>query len=595
MENLPVQLNHRLRKSVQENALHCTDLLVVVGVVLQVGGAEGESAVQRMLVMVRAGAVDFLVVSGIHEDLAGSCEQDMRIGGHLFDDGADTVWRVIIIVIHDDDDIPRCLLGEVVELFAHRKLLVAIRVAEMVGAVVLEDVADGVRAVIEDEPFHQVMIVVLPLVDIDESRDEAGPVVGRCDDGDEHVLCCVTLGPLKFKSRPHTRMYRRDQRHRRRGITHNNWRRMKENNVTEPVYIPVGHGEELLDRPRKYMPEGCSLTVIETCGGEHYWSPAANADGEIFELTQLRTFLRKNPDQKYIFSNPKENVATLNDIFGSVAVYGPGEKYPNIHYRLELSWLFGIEMGNIRYSGLIPFDTFVSPEFTTKNIVERLLIERGKYANIEAEEFPNIADLNREEYKDIWLQNNLEIYKYSIYPSPDTFQYYFGSEYAIERIFGDSDTSPHDIGEGGFMNYYTHAKSIFMSKMDSKKGEGFIKVSLETLMEKFPGHYIHMVCRGIGRGVKDSTVKAITREEIFTKRIPQMTPNQKWKAMALIQEGSDFLPSFFNQRSTKRNNAVRLLGLKRSVVQNELLKKVPRVNGGTRRRPRHKISRQIEQ
>jgi hypothetical protein len=30
------------------------------------------------------------------------------------------------------------------------------------------------------------VVIVLLLVDLNEPRDEAGPVVSRCDDGDEH-------------------------------------------------------------------------------------------------------------------------------------------------------------------------------------------------------------------------------------------------------------------------------------------------------------------------------------------------------------------------------------------------------------------------
>lgn len=80
MENLAFHLDHRFCELIQENALHRTDLVVVVGVVLQVGGSEGESAVERVLVMVRASAVDFLVLGGIHEDLAGACKKDIRLG-----------------------------------------------------------------------------------------------------------------------------------------------------------------------------------------------------------------------------------------------------------------------------------------------------------------------------------------------------------------------------------------------------------------------------------------------------------------------------------------------------------------------------------
>lgn len=198
MENLAFHLNHRLRESVEENALHRTDLRIVVGVVLQVGGPEGESAVERMLVVIGAGAVDFLVVGGIHVDLAGTCQQDARIGGHRLHERTDTVWWVIIVVIHDHDDIPRCLLRKIVELGAHRKLIVAVGVAKMVCAVLLEEVSDRLRPVVKDEPLHQVVVIVLLLVDLDEPRDEAGPVVGRCDDGDEHRCFVWSVERFKF-------------------------------------------------------------------------------------------------------------------------------------------------------------------------------------------------------------------------------------------------------------------------------------------------------------------------------------------------------------------------------------------------------------
>ena len=186
MENLVVHLDHGLCELIQENVLYRTDLIVIVGMVFEVGGAEGESTVERMLVMVRASAVDFLVLGGIHEDLAGACQQDAGISAHRLHNGADTVWWVIIIVIHDDDDIPRCLLRKIVELGAHRKLIVTVGVAEMVSAVLLEEVSDGLSAVIKDEPLHEVVVIVLLLVDLDKTGNEAPPVVGRCNDGDEH-------------------------------------------------------------------------------------------------------------------------------------------------------------------------------------------------------------------------------------------------------------------------------------------------------------------------------------------------------------------------------------------------------------------------
>lgn len=80
MENLAFHLDHGLCELIQENALHCTDLIVIVCMVFEVGGSEGESAVERMLVVVGAGTVDFLVLGGIHVDLAGACKKDIRLG-----------------------------------------------------------------------------------------------------------------------------------------------------------------------------------------------------------------------------------------------------------------------------------------------------------------------------------------------------------------------------------------------------------------------------------------------------------------------------------------------------------------------------------
>ena len=79
MKNLAFHLDHVLCELIQEYVLYRTDLIVIVGMVFEVGGAEGESAVERVLVMIRPSAVDFLVFGGIHIDLAGACQQDAGV------------------------------------------------------------------------------------------------------------------------------------------------------------------------------------------------------------------------------------------------------------------------------------------------------------------------------------------------------------------------------------------------------------------------------------------------------------------------------------------------------------------------------------
>ena len=79
----------------------------------------------------------------------------------------------------------------------------------MVRAMVSEDVLYGLRSVVKHEPLHEVMVVVLLLVDLDKAGNEAGPVVGRCDDGDEHwCFVWAALRRLKFRSNPAESLYR---------------------------------------------------------------------------------------------------------------------------------------------------------------------------------------------------------------------------------------------------------------------------------------------------------------------------------------------------------------------------------------------------
>lgn len=355
------------------------------------------------------------------------------------------------------------------------------------------------------------------------------------------------------------------------------------------VYIPVGHGGEFLNKPRKTIPEGCSLVVIETCGGAHKWS--AIKDDEIVERKKLTAFLQAHPEKRTIFLNPKENAADLIDIFGPVAIYGPGEKYPNIKYELELSWR-SMDLGthDMRYSGLIPFDTFVSPEFTTTNMVEKLFVAKDTYANRAKQQYPDYFLLS-ESNKDVLVQNEMEIYKYSLFPTPEIFQRYFGDGQFGAKVFEESDPPM----EPPVNRIYGAARRKFPKDMfwngDRDVREGYINVSLETLMRKFPGHYIHIVCRGLSKENDRSRGKEIyqfTREEVLTKRIPLMSQNQKKAMIAEIAKmpkyhGFAMQRSTLTNRSTKINNNIYNVGLKKSLVQNELLSKVPK-KGGTRKK-----------
>jgi hypothetical protein len=142
------------------------------------------------------------------------------------------------------------------------------------------------------------------------------------------------------------------------------------------------------------------------------------------------------------------------------------------------------------------------------------------------------------------VHNYSEIYKYSIFPSP-------------------SDVMKIKESERNLDEFY----------------ETFRDVSLRTLMEKFPGNYIHLVCRATrdtalpyGLGYNPNPQQLHTQEEIFTKRIPFMSANQKRRAIANIEQSRrNGTKSRFNEYSTKNTRNIMLAGLKRSLVQNELL------------------------
>jgi hypothetical protein len=373
------------------------------------------------------------------------------------------------------------------------------------------------------------------------------------------------------------------------------------------VYIPVGHGYENMKVTRGIIPEGCSLTIIETPGGAHYWNPGDS--GEIFEYERIKDYFLRNPPEKNpatgkidssIFSNPKENAKEIIDIFGSVAIFGPGEKHPNIEYSLDLFWtLNGImSASDIRYSGLIPLEKFLSDEYSSKNILDKLLTNKGTPASIGGAgaaymvlPFPNIE-------KTI-LHNKKEQYKFSIYPSVNAIEEFWSSRKKWITLLEDNKFPDlaktlkieHPEGSDEEDTAIEMAVKCFegllkppievQEDIDEKvarplEQEGYINVTLKTLMEKFPGNYIHIVCRGT-----EETGTAIplnpyaeqehTKEEIFTRRIPLMSGNQKRNTLSNIQRARrNQVKPRFDIRSSKTTANMMLAGVTKSLAQNQI-------------------------
>jgi hypothetical protein len=338
------------------------------------------------------------------------------------------------------------------------------------------------------------------------------------------------------------------------------------------VYIPMGHGLENPLKAKKTMPPGCSLTIIETCGVGHYWPTNGT---ELTERTRIIDFLKKG--DKDIFKHPRANIRHLNQIFGSVAVYEESESYPNIHYDLMLSWPFRNfkKTNDIRYSGLITLDTFVDPDFTTTNIVERLLTENGK--PVTAGTHPYL--LNDYDKNDIWLHNCSEIFKHSLYPHPAEIARFGGGleerralimEYRREYgTLEENEQLYQDLLKKGIEAVDDKTKTFFRKKM---------LVSLETLMEQFPGHYIHMSCRSTPSSFANYVDVKEASEEIALKRVLYMTPKQIRHDMKHIQNSRrNREHSKFSVRSTKSVNNMLMTGFRRSLMHNELRSKTPRL------------------
>jgi hypothetical protein len=332
----------------------------------------------------------------------------------------------------------------------------------------------------------------------------------------------------------------------------------------ERVYLPFGHGREHNTTDSR-VPDGCSVTVLETCGGIRLW----NRIGEEVDYMRIKEWIARNPEKRHIFSDPMSHTAELNDIFGSVAVYGPGKKYPNIQYGFPLLWTKKNQsqqnvVDDVTYSGVIPLAALLESEFTTTNIVTKLKTMSGEFANPERDTYPYMGKYSRRLH-DICHHNQNEIYKYSIYPS-----------------------SQQEPG-------------------------GYHIVSLKDLMASIPGHYIHFACRTTNQSARidhRSNPYAETNhtiEEIYTMRIPGMSQNQRSIAIQRMEENEratdreekrhnpqhegyirtqKHLHSTYNRHSSKNNSTIRLAALRKNRLQKEIRAKVPK-KGGTRKRRKH--------
>jgi len=351
-----------------------------------------------------------------------------------------------------------------------------------------------------------------------------------------------------------------------------------------PVYIPIGHGEETFSKyvKRNIVPPGCSVTVIETPGSAHYWhlknrsgqrvNPRQNNVGqnknlgEIFEYTQLSNFLREHPDKRYIFDNPIENSEDINEIFESVAIFGPGQKYPNINYNLNLEWKYDGKYTGRRYSGLVELNEFTNPGFTTHDITHKL-------------PHPTLGPQRRYQSEKIheWIKNQEEIYKYSVYPPPDIFKRYFTSIDTIKQYYIDTNNHTQAERIKGGMNIKNLIELLLLDFQDDE--EGYINISLRKLMALFPGNYIHIVCRQYTFSRENIDFEPYVMEELLTKRVPLMSERHIRRIL-----NTPTIMNNINSRATQNTRRLLKTSLQKSLAQRELLSKVKKEEGQRRTR-----------
>jgi hypothetical protein len=185
----------------------------------------------------------------------------------------------------------------------------------------------------------------------------------------------------------------------------------------------------------------------------------------------------------------------------------------------------------------------------------------------------------RLERNDEWIENQEEIYKYSIYPSPDLFKKYFTSIDGIKQYYIDTDNLKEAAKIDSDLSKTKWAKFIRNCKLDfDDDQDGYIHVSLRKLMTLFPGNYIHMVCRA-----SHNDTSVYEREEIVTKRVPLMSERQM---MQMLNK-----PNILNSirsRAGRNTRSLMKTAMRRSLVQRELLRKINKQDAGRRTRRRRR-------
>jgi len=270
------------------------------------------------------------------------------------------------------------------------------------------------------------------------------------------------------------------------------------------IYVPIGHGDEELAGEKPVMPPGCQLVVLAQCKRPVRWGDEQNREHQ-----SIKNFIAAHPDRIGIFADPVHYRREINAAVGSVcAFYAPGDEYPNILYDLDLSWM-GPPI-SVRYSGVVPFTTYISNEaetgFTTKDISTQV--------------YPG----GRREYAG--SPKPREIYKYSVFPRAQEFPTAESTEAEMIEFLLHTEESKGVSPTRESLEGLSKEK-LYDLILDRYSYERINNVRLSTLMAQMPGVYYHLVCRGNSDTLANQTVAARLprrrRNSFVRRRLPGLT------------------------------------------------------------------------
>jgi hypothetical protein len=238
------------------------------------------------------------------------------------------------------------------------------------------------------------------------------------------------------------------------------------------------------------------------------------------------------------------------------------------------------------YSGLIPYETFLDPDFSVRNIEREL--ELVDYTQVHT-----LTDINS------WIASMRKIYKFSKYPLPEIFDK-FNTIEGLNEILKLYESEPTISVEEGF----PRAAQLFEGNLTGKEVKyGHIYQSLEHLMINFPGTYIYMICRetlpmerlSASQPPELDAYHVSQQKEIDNFRVPYMTKRQmnRYKQTSFWDRHQFSQTRGFNENLSKGILSRDKVDTKKKSVLKELQQTTTIKDGGkTRRRKKQRRKKQ---